>query len=325
MAKPETLKAFKDLLLKTDQIMKAQKKINPRFDLEISSNLTLALKDKDGPRIELYLTTLKATLKDIENSLDDTRSALIELGDIEREDEEFVSAHLQDLDKLTTKISDAQSSLTKQFQQGKKFQELAEKALTGLQGTVDKAYRELAELTKWVNDENKDLKDTFHKSDQIATKAQAASDARDAKALAEAQKSMVSLGIIGKAVIFSSHEDQLKDFIGKLAGSGFDADDIAELKKGAQDALSDHAGAKVYLDQMEKQEKLVQDFKLEPINVKKALDALDLDSKVESKLAKALVGSRSAMEKNLDALAKELKLKTNGKQMLAALEKAGVI
>jgi hypothetical protein len=46
---------------------------------------------------------------------------------------------------------------------------------------------------------------------------------------------------------------------------------------------------------------------------------------VESKLAKALVGTRPAMEKNLDALARELKLKTNGKQMLAALEKAGLI
>jgi hypothetical protein len=40
------------------------------------------------------------------------------------------------------------------------------------------------------------------------------------------------------------------------------------------------------------------------------------------KLAKALVGTRSVMEKNLDALARELQLKTNGKQMLAALEKA---
>ena len=32
-----------------------------------------------------------------------------------------------------------------------------------------------------------------------------------------------------------------------------------------------------------------------------------------------------SLGKNLDALARELKLKTNGKQMLAALEKAGLI
>ena len=136
---------------------------------------------------------------------------------------------------------------------------------------------------------------------------------------------MDSLGIEAKGVIFNSHESQLKEFIEKVAGSGFEADDVAQLKKGAQDALSDHVGAKVYLDQMGKQEKFVQDFKLELIDVKKALKTLELDPKVESKLAKALVGSRSAMEKNLDALAKELKLKTNGKQMLAALDKAGLI
>ena len=136
---------------------------------------------------------------------------------------------------------------------------------------------------------------------------------------------MDALGIEAKGVMFNSHESQLKEFIQKIAGSGYSADDIAELKKGAQDALSDHVGAKVYLDEMGKQEKWVQDFKLAPINVKKALDTLDLDPKVESKLAKALIGTRSAMEKNLDALARELKLKTNGKQMLAALEKAGLI
>jgi len=163
MANPQTLKNFKDVVVKTDLIMKAQKKINPRFDLEISSSLPQAIKDKDGPKIELYLATLKATLKDIENSLDDTRSALIKLGDIERDDEEFVSAHLQDLEKLTTKISDAQSSLTKQFQQGGKFQEQAEKALTALQGSVDKAYQQLAELTKWVNDEKKGPQGDVHK------------------------------------------------------------------------------------------------------------------------------------------------------------------
>jgi hypothetical protein len=76
MANPETIKAFEDLLLNTDKIMKAQKKINPRFDLEISSSLPLAIKNKDGPKIELYLTTLKATLKDIENSLDDIPGAV---------------------------------------------------------------------------------------------------------------------------------------------------------------------------------------------------------------------------------------------------------
>lgn len=46
---------------------------------------------------------------------------------------------------------------------------------------------------------------------------------------------------------------------------------------------------------------------------KKALKTLALDRKAELKLAKALVRARSVMQKNQDALARELKLKTNGK------------
>jgi hypothetical protein len=48
-------------------------------------------------------------------------------------------------------------------------------------------------------------------------------------------------------------------------GSGFEADDVAQLKKGAQDALSDHVGAKFISSKRGKQEKFVQDFKIEPI------------------------------------------------------------
>jgi hypothetical protein len=39
-----------------------------------------------------------------------------------------------------------------------------------------------------------------------------------------------SLGIEAKGVIFNS-QSQLKEFIEKVAGSGFEADDVAQLKK----------------------------------------------------------------------------------------------
>ena len=325
-ANPATLESFKKLVLQTDKIMKAQKKINPRFDLEISSSLPIAIKDKNGPMIELYLTTLKATLKDIETSLDDTRSALILLGDIERDDEEFISAHLTDVQSLTAKISDAQTSLTKQFADGQKFKTQAEKALAAQQNTQEKAFQQLAEFDKWINDETKELKDTFHKSDQIATKAQAAFDARDARALADAQKAMEALNIDVLAISYEGQEPQIKKFIQEVQDSGFEKDAIADLKKGAEDALADHAGNKVYVDQLKAQQKLVNDFDLKPIDVKKAVKTLDLDDpKAEAKLAKVLGGTRAAMEKGLDALAKEFKLKLNGKQMIAALQKAGLL
>jgi len=66
---------------------------------------------------------------------------------------------------------------------------------------------------------------------------------------------------------------------------------VTHFRQWGLHALSDHVGAKVYLEQMGKQEKFVQDFKREPIDVKKALKTLALDPKAEPKLAKALVGT----------------------------------
>jgi len=46
---------------------------------------------------------------------------------------------------------------------------------------------------------------------------------------------------------------------------------------------------------------------------------------IEAKVGKGIGWNPLGNGKNLDALAREMKLKTNGKQMLATLEKAGLI
>ena len=268
---------------------------------------------------------MKATLKDIEASLDDTRSALMKLGEIERGDEEFISEHFEDVQRLTAKISEAQISLTQQFKDGQKLQTDAEKALKAQQGSQEKFYQELAEFDKWINDEKKELKETFQKSDQIATKAQAAFDGRDARALADAQKAMTALNIDSVTTLYDTHGPQLKKFLQEVQDSGFDKDTVVELTKGTEDTTADHAANKTYVDLLKSQQKLVLDFELKPVDVKKAIAALDLDPKSATKLAKVLGGPRSAMEKGLDALAKEFKFKLTGKQILASLDRAGLI
>jgi hypothetical protein len=322
---PRTINEFKKVVLLADKIMKAQKTINPRFDQDISNNLPKAIKDKDGSKIDLYLAGLKACLKDIEVSLDDARTGLMYLKEIEIADEDFVGAHLADMDTVRGKISGAQSSLTKQFADGKKFQMQAEAAMAGQQKTQDKANQQVAEFDKWINDEKTELKAAFQKSDQIASKAKEAFEARDAKSLADAQKAAKDLGVDVLEVSYNGQEKPINEFIEELDKSGFEADAITELKKAAQDTLSLHKANKTYLDELLRQQGYVNDFKLEAVDVKKAAKTLGLDSKAEAKLAKVLTGTRAGMEKGLDALAKELKLKTNGKQMLAALDKAGLV
>jgi hypothetical protein len=79
-----TADAYKNAVLKTDQVVKAQKKINPRFD-ELSTKLPAAIKAADGPMIELYLKSLQALIGDIDNSLNDTRLALAFLDTVEND------------------------------------------------------------------------------------------------------------------------------------------------------------------------------------------------------------------------------------------------
>jgi hypothetical protein len=318
-----TADAYKNAVLKTDQVVKAQKKINPRFD-ELSTKLPAAIKAADGPMIELYLKSLQALIGDIDNSLNDTRLALAFLDTVEN-DQDFVSSRLQDVEKLTKLVSDARSSLTNQYKTAKQFENQAEKALEGQHGTEEEAFRDLAQLDKWLADEKKELVAAFQKSEQLNTQATNAFEARDSKSLADAQKAMKALEIGVLRITFDGHESSLKKFQQRADDKRFTEQTTAALKDGVQDLLSRHFGTKVYIEQMEKTERRVLEFDIAEIDVKKAAKVLELDSKAEPKLAKVLKGPGAAIEKGLDALAKELKLKTSGKEMVASLKKAGVL
>jgi hypothetical protein len=290
----------------------------------LSTKIPTAIQDADGPKIELYLKSLKVEISDIDDSLEDTRAALDLLDTVEN-DEEFVSTRLKDVEKITKIASDARTSLTSQYKSAKQFENQAEKALDGQHGTEQEAFRNLAQLDKWIADEKKELKTAFDKSEQLNTKATEAFERRDAKSLADAQKGISALEIGVKRILFDGHESSIKDFMKKADDKRYSESATAQLKDGAQDLLSRHAGTKVYLEQLEATEKRVLGFEIAEIDVKKALKVLEIENKYEGKLAKVLKGPESSMEKGLDALAKELKLDTTGKEMLATLRKAGVL
>jgi hypothetical protein len=70
--------------------------------------------------------------------------------------------------------------------------------------------------------------------------------------------------------------------------------------------------------------RMTQQLKTPQADSRKASQVLNIDPKYQAKLASILNGG-SGLEKGLDALAKELKSGSNGKQMLAALKKAKVV
>src|SRR5262249_17254209 len=82
-------------------------------------------------------------------------------------------------------------------------------------------------------------------------------------------------------------------------------------------------------DSMKKLDAIVQRLvglgQVAEVDVGKASKVLSIASKDQSKLAKVLNGQVAAYQRGLDALAKELKLDTTGKEMLTKLERAQVV
>jgi hypothetical protein len=96
------------------------------------------------------------------------------------------------------------------------------------------------------------------------------------------------------------------------------ARELPGLKKKLDDAVDLEAKIiKYHLD--------IKAMKIKPVNHRKAASLLKISSQHESRLKKALELDGPAREKALDALAKELKLKTAGKDMIAILKNAGVL
>ena len=321
---PEIERAYKDAMQKGDAVATAQEKIDPVFK-DLSAKIPAAIKEGDGPMLAYFLKALRVELNAISTSLQDIIVAFYNLEDVE-DDEDFLAEHLPDVEKLTKSLSSARTELTRQYEAAKALENDAEKGLKSQpKGTKEEAFQELAKYDKWITEDLKELAASLGKIDTPYEKAENAVSARDAKALAEAQKATQDLDISGAAMIFESRETDLKALLKKFEAQGFDPKVCAALKDGVNDLLARHAKGKLDLKLLVESEKEILAFKIVEIDLKKAVKVLGLDAKAEAKLAKVLKGPPAAFEKGLGALARELKLKTTGKAMLAALQKAGVV
>jgi hypothetical protein len=186
--------------------------------------------------------------------------------------------------------------------------------------TVERAERLLASHDKWLNDMRKAIVAAVGKAATLVAGAEQAVAGRDAKALAVARKAFDTLGtdeLIGYPAVLERKVAATLQQMSVIAadkgqGSAIAAEVKATLstKQEFAPALAKLAAAKARIEAMT----------IAGVDVKKAARALDLDATAEPKLAKAL--GAASIENGLAALAKELKLKTTGKAMLATLQRA---
>jgi len=292
---------------------------NGRALVELSGRFNEACLHRETASLVLYLKAMPKLVDHIEACLDSMIPFQRLMAEVE-EDEDYVQAHLGALGKLTTLVDSTRAQATAQFQACKQMKATGMRLLAEMTQTVERAERLLASHDKWLNDMRKAIVAAVGKAVALVAGAEQAVARRDAKALAVARKAFDALEtdeLIGypaelERKVAATLQQMSVIAADKGQGSAIAAEVKATLstKPEFAPALAKLAAAKARIEAMT----------IAGVDVKKAARALDLDAAAEPKLAKAL--GAASIENGLAALAKELKLKTTGKAMLATLQRA---
>lgn len=321
---PSTAQEFTRAVGLVDQVAKARKATEPKYE-DLKKRLAVAVKAKDGPKLELYRTALDAMVSEIAKGSGQVDLALGSMRAIEA-DEEFVAGRLAAIDKLMTIISGARTSFARMFKDAKDQQNQCEQALAASDDAGEDAQRALARLQKRVDDDRDTLKETFLKSDALATRGEAAVDKRDAKALKDVQKAYEALLVEPALFLHGKLMEDVADFGDKAGSSKSYGPDIqAEMKDGVKDLQSKAAGVRVYVEQLALTSKRVAGLTIAEIDTRKAAKVLAIDRATEDKVAKVLNGPPTAWLPGLEQIGAKLDPKRKGKDMIDALKKAGVL
>jgi hypothetical protein len=322
--KPATLAAMQKLITLTDQLGKAHKKLAAEFDTNEKA-LRAAIAAKKRLQVQTGLTLTKAQIDRVEPAMTLMRKAREQLFDINA-DQDFVEAKSAQVLKLASMVDDAEAGLMAIFQKAKRLENDAEKGLKEAIEAENFELQSLISLGGTVKGFRAEAKATYTKTEALNTRASNAAEARNAKALAAAQAEMKALGVDSLKTMLDFHLESIDKLLERAKAKKLTADALAEMADGAKDLRAELAGAGVSVEYaLKNRDRVMNELKVEEIDVKKALKVLSLDAKFEARLKKALDGPAAARVKALDAIAKEAKLDTDGKAMLAALVKQKVV
>ncbi len=301
MAESPTAVRFAKAKVTAAQIGKVRAVFDPKWK-DVVTKLKAAIKAKQNDKIDLYLAALDGRIKELNKILRAATLARAELREIEL-DEDFVAAHLTDVEKAVTTVSEAVDGLTEEFDEGKTLQNDAEAASTRFQGGANQAMTNLSALDGEMDDAKDGLSALFKKQDVIHSRAAKAVESRDAKALEKAQKEHAALGIDVALTLHEALLKRVKEFGEKAASNASYSDDLKKkLKDGVKDIQGKAVGVNVYVEQLELASKRVKALSIEEIDVGKAAKALAIDRAGEADLKKVLNGPASGFEAGLEQI-----------------------
>ncbi|MEO8080365.1 MAG: hypothetical protein ABI641_07535 [Caldimonas sp.] len=315
MSDPDLLQRLKtDLAPRTAQLEKDNEALKPPMQ-DVINKLSDAIRANDLPLIKRHAKTLEAQVAAYSSLLTRARKVVEDLGKIDTDDRDA----LKQIVSLTADASTAEGKVMRNYTKLKELLDMAHQKAGD--PAVAAAMAQWAEMESWMTTSRDVTRLRIKQMDTLIELAKSAAADGDDKSFAQAQdkakvratwkptqlevgdKYMKFMAVCEKA-LGKNLQDELKRDIEKFRRM------VTELAD-----MNDKLDAGVAT---------IKAMKMAPpkaasLDYKKAAALLHVD---EAKLKKAWAGSAGAPEKALDGLAKDAKLKTSGKEMLAALKKA---
>lgn len=300
-------------------LLKAHAAQTDKFREAIVS-LTDAIEKSDERMIKLWLKALTVEEGELANHSSRTARLLQLLDEIEPDD--GMVDDLEEIKKLTADLTELQRKLNKNYGIGKKVEDQANKALAAHKDGEKDSIAEWAVQEAWIRKQLELAKRRLPEIEKLSEKAKRAAAERNEKALEEAQKASAELR--DTEPTFKEVEEGFEEFCENVKPKNMSKDlqDQFVRDRAAFQKLVDELG--VITRKILEVDARIETLQTAEMDYKKAATLLKIPSQYLSKLQAALDGLSTNLEKALDALAKEAKLKTTGREMVAILKRAKI-
>jgi chromosome segregation ATPase len=330
---PETAKTLRDTVVSVDTTGKLFAKLQPRYK-KMSTGLKAAIAQGSLPKIELYQPELEEVIGEIDNCMKAAKASLALIGFL-RGDKEFLEAKFDQIEQLTNKVADIQTTLTAYRKEAADLDKQASSAHDKLEGGNDDLLGELSEMKDTYNDIEKATDYIEKEAAKLEAQTRKAQAAGNAKEMSAARVRFLDLGYSAQEIGAVALQGKLTRFKNKVK----DRDQLRELQDmidglpGLIDRLRtlSKTGRELVLLKVDKPEPKEAKANAEPATLSnadlaKCVKTLGFDPKNQSKLAKVLNGPRDKWAAELTKLAKALEMDdTDGKAMVVKLNKLDFI
>jgi len=321
---PGTPAQFKAAKATAIQIGKIRAAFDPKWK-DVTTKLRAAIKEKQADKIDLYLSALDGQIKALNKALRAATLARGNLREIEL-DEDFVADNLKEVEAALTIVSDAVTSFTRQYDEGKTLQNEAEKAGARFSGGADQAMVNLSGLEEEADEHKDELAALFKKQDGVHARAATAAESHDAKGLEKAQKEHAGLGIDITLTLYDGYVKRMRKFGTDAAKNNEYSKELKEkLADGIADIERTVGACDGWARMLDEAAKDVKNLQVEELDVAKAIKTLAIDKANEAAFKKVLLGPPVGYELGLEQIGKKLDPKQKGKEMVAKLKSAKVL